>query len=345
MENQDLSCFKKGKFLPIMPEFLDDTLQVSRDLAKIQKKYNKPDNDSILNEFRDAMVAQYLGFSQYNSSKHGFDAKLSVAEDVLLESKVAMWDSHKTATFNDTTEEKARAFMDEKVWLALSVWDSAANLLFICYGQNEKIGEYLLNKVKEQTLNSKRRTQSISLGQLISEYGFKILTISLSKEELYMKLTATGRTTLSKIDRDIIVELPDFTPPYLKDPNDRIKFHLEFWQKHAWDGLIGFSTEQICNMIALQVKSQGYELDDEQLLLLEDAIKSLQTRVTKEIETLTDKQVKNISQDFEEEIQQMFFIPFTTNMDVQGIEDYLAQLPVKVDEFLENLHKSRQKAH
>ncbi|WP_301336058.1 hypothetical protein [Moraxella nonliquefaciens] len=37
-------------------------------------------------------------------------------------------------TFNDTSEEKAEAFMDKKMFLVLGVWQGLSELKFIIYG-------------------------------------------------------------------------------------------------------------------------------------------------------------------------------------------------------------------
>lgn len=53
-------------------------------------------------------------------------------------------------TFNDTSEEKAEAFMDKKMFLALGVWQGLSELKFIIYGQHPDIGEYLLKRIRNR---------------------------------------------------------------------------------------------------------------------------------------------------------------------------------------------------
>lgn len=61
-------------------------------------------------------------FELVNTQKHGFDAKKSHHENIYLEVKQASLSAKSwRMTFNDTSEEKAEAFMDKKMFLALSV--------------------------------------------------------------------------------------------------------------------------------------------------------------------------------------------------------------------------------
>lgn len=177
-KNQDLPIFHKGQFEPVNRNFLKETIVSIRSLLDIQKKYKKLDNDTFFNEFRDSMVAIYLGYELINTQKHGFDGKKSADENVFLEVKqVSLTSSTWGATFNDTNKEKAEAFMDEKMWLAVGVWHGISELQFIVYGQNPLIGEYLLERVRAVQNSSTRSTQSISIAKLIREYKFKIKPI------------------------------------------------------------------------------------------------------------------------------------------------------------------------
>ena len=76
-----------GKFEKINENFLNETFDVFGLLETIQKKYGKTDNDTIINEARDAKVAQVLGYRNINTDKHGWDAKDDAEE--LLEVKQA----------------------------------------------------------------------------------------------------------------------------------------------------------------------------------------------------------------------------------------------------------------
>ncbi len=205
MKNQNLELFKKGQFQPIDNNFMTDGYKTLKNLEKLQKKYNKKDMDTLLNELHDSMVGYYLGFKLINTEKHGFDCKYSKTKDIFLESKVASFSSTTwNATFNDTNIEKAIAFGNKKVWLALSIWESASDLLCICYGQNDKIEKFLTNKIKRfKQGKTVRSTQSISFSALIFDYGFKILSITKSPDELH-KILQMKNKKLLKIDKNII---------------------------------------------------------------------------------------------------------------------------------------------
>lgn len=102
-----------GKFEKINENFLSETFDVFALLETIQKKYGKTDNDTIINEARDAKVAQVLGYNNINTDKHGWDAKADTEE--FLEVKQASIASHSIgATFNDTTIEKTEEISNGK---------------------------------------------------------------------------------------------------------------------------------------------------------------------------------------------------------------------------------------
>lgn len=215
MLNNNLDYFYKGKFEPIDKKFMKDGLEALNQLSNFQSQYSKGDMDTLLNELHDSIVGHYLGFELVNTEKHGFDCKYSHKHDIFLESKVASYSASTwNATFNDTTYEKAEAFKDKKVWLALSIWKSASDLLCICYGQNDRIGDFLKQKVDHFKAGKVvRSTQSISFSTLVFTYGFNILSISYEPEKLKSLLvlenSAFRKLELSKIDT-----LSTFKEPY-----------------------------------------------------------------------------------------------------------------------------------
>lgn len=213
MQDKKLDLFKKGDFKEIDTSFVTDGINVLQGVSDVQVKYGKTDTDTFINELRDCIAGQMLGFTHVNVEKHGFDCKKDEnGEDIFLEVKSASFSASEWgATFNDTTLEKAEAFKDKKVFLALSVWREASDLLFICYGQNEKIGEFLENKVnwfKEG--HTVRSTQSLSLSTLVFTYGFKILAVSKSKDQIYQLLISKNRQFF-KLDRETqLLDLREF---------------------------------------------------------------------------------------------------------------------------------------
>lgn len=184
-KNQNLDIFHKGNYQSINREFISEANHAMQHLVVIQKKYQKLDNDSFFNELKDGMIGAYLDFDLINIEKHGLDAKSSERNEFLEVKQVSFGTETWGATFNDTTYEKAEAFEDVKMFLAVGVWAGLSELLFIVYGQNPLIGEYLREKVDYfKAGNSVRSTQTISIKNLVSLYGFKILSPTKTKKEV-----------------------------------------------------------------------------------------------------------------------------------------------------------------
>ena len=211
MKDVNLALLEKGTFMSIDNQFMTEGHEVLQKVQEVQEKFHKEDTDTFINELRDSIAGYTLGFELVNVDKHGFDCKKSKKENYYLEVKSASFiaDSWQ-ATFNDTTLEKAEAFKDKKVFLALAVWKDASDLLFICYGQNEKIGKFLEDKVKWfKAGKTVRSTQSITISKLVFDYGFKILAVNKSKEEVLSLLRLKNRT-FKKMDDSNVIELKDF---------------------------------------------------------------------------------------------------------------------------------------
>jgi len=165
----------------------------------------------LINELRDSLVGYKLGYQLVNIEKHGFDCKKSADENIFLEAKQASFDAQSwQATFNDTTYEKAEAFKTNQLFLSLAVWKNAADLLFVCYGQNSRIGDFLEEKIDWfKAGNTVRSTQSISVTTLVFDYGFKIITIFKTKEQLLEILRNKNRKFL-KLNVDDIMTWEEF---------------------------------------------------------------------------------------------------------------------------------------
>lgn len=208
---------EKGNYQPINHEFMTESVKALLGLADVQKKYQKGDIDNFLNELHDSMVGHYLGFQYVNIEKHGFDCKYNLTTPIFLESKVASFSASTwNATFNDTTIEKAQAFKESNLWLALSIWQNAADLLFICYGQHVGIGEYLEKRVRAflEGHGGVRSTQSVSLSKLIQDYGFRILSIGMQPEDIVALLTLKSKALKKCVTLDLIDTLQTFQEPY-----------------------------------------------------------------------------------------------------------------------------------
>ena len=210
------SILEKGKYQPIDKNFLLEGNMILEEVATVQEKFNKKDTDTFINELRDSMVGYYLGYDLVNTEKHGFDCKLNYKNDIFLEVKSASITAKTlNATFNDTTIEKAKLFQSDKVFLSLAIWKNANNLLFIAYGKNESLGKFLEEKVKK-FLNGTggiRSTQSISLSQLIFDYGFDIICINKSKDEIKQLLKLKSRKYFNIPDEKILT-LDEFGKKY-----------------------------------------------------------------------------------------------------------------------------------
>jgi hypothetical protein len=205
---------EKGDFKKIDEAFLTQSLNVFQDITKIQQKYNKLDTDTFINEVRDSMTAKYLKYTHINIAKHGLDARRQSKNSVLkfdyLEVKTASYDAESwQATFNDTTLEKANLFKEQNIELALSVWRAASELLFIVYGENTGIGNFLEEKVKQfkKSKETVRSTQSISISPLVLKYGFNVYSVNKTPDEIYNLFQI--RSGCRKIPRNKILRIED----------------------------------------------------------------------------------------------------------------------------------------
>ena len=211
MLDNDLDLFKKGNFQPIDNNFIMEWHEVLQEVQIVQEKYNKLDTDTFINELRDSIAWYNLWYELVNIEKHWFDCKKSADEECYLEVKSASFSAKDwQATFNDTTLEKAEAFKDKKVFLALAVWKDASDLLFICYGQNSEIWDFLESKVKRfKAWNTVRSTQSISLSNLVFTYWFKIIAVNRSKWEILSLLRLKNKNFL-KMPSNVVISIEEY---------------------------------------------------------------------------------------------------------------------------------------
>lgn len=206
----------KGNYVPINRDFLLEGHSILQEVSTVQEKYGKGDTDTFINELRDSMAGHYLGYRLVNTEKHGFDCKLSANDEIFLEVKSASFvASTWGATFNDTNHEKAQCFMRDNVYLCLAVWKNASDLLFIVYGQNKKIGEWLDQKVSK-FLSGKggvRSTQSISMSQLVFDYGFDVICVNKTKDEVRQILSLKS-LRFANIPAEQILTLNEYRQKY-----------------------------------------------------------------------------------------------------------------------------------
>lgn len=203
----NIMLLQKGNFKRIDTNFLIEGHEVLEEVSNVQSKYHKEDTDTFINELRDSIAGYYLGYNLVNTDKHGFDCKLNDKDDVFLEVKSASFAASSWgATFNDTNMEKAECFKDKRVFLCLAIWKNASNLLFVCYGQHPGIGEFLENRV-QRFLSGKggvRSTQTLSLSQLVFEYGLDIICVNKTKEEVKQILTLKSRVFYNLPDSKLL---------------------------------------------------------------------------------------------------------------------------------------------
>ena len=202
-----VTLLQKGNFKQIDTNFLIEGHEVLEEVSNIQSKYHKEDTDTFINELRDSIAGYYLGYNLVNTDKHGFDCKLNDKDNIFLEVKSASFAASSWgATFNDTNMEKAECFKDNRVFLCLAVWKNASNLLFVCYGQNPAIGEFLENRVQKFLSGNGgvRSTQTLSLSQLVFEYGLDIICVNKTKEEVKQILTLKSRAFYNLPDSKLL---------------------------------------------------------------------------------------------------------------------------------------------
>lgn len=169
-----MDIFQKGDYKPISQAYRVEALSSLNELSDFQAKYGHDDTDTLINEIRDSIVAHYLGYDLINTQKHGFDAKMSKEEKFLEVKQCSISSRRWGGTWNDTNVEKANAFKDKRLFTAIGIWKYASNLQMIIYGQNSKVGDYLIDRINNRKEGS-RSTQNIAVEKFIKEYNFSVL--------------------------------------------------------------------------------------------------------------------------------------------------------------------------
>lgn len=183
-----MDIFQKGEYRPIPHLFKTKGIIALEELTKFQEEFNEYDTDTTINTIRDSMVGSYLGYDLLNFNKHGFDGKSSKTGKFLEVKQCSVFSKRLGGTWNDTNEEKAIAFSDERLFTAVGVWKGAADLQFMVYGQHKDLGKYLLNRVKAVANTSTRSTQNIGIETMIKKYYFKVIVPPDKKKEFVYKL-------------------------------------------------------------------------------------------------------------------------------------------------------------
>jgi hypothetical protein len=142
-------------------------------------------------------VANYLDFDLLNFDKHGFDAKKSAANEFLEIKQCSLTSGRLGGTWNDTSEDKARAFSDPRLFTVIAVWKGASDLQFMVYGQCKGLGQYLYERVTERKAGT-RSTQTIGIEKLIREFGFTVICPPDKKPGEILTLIVTYHRDLAK---------------------------------------------------------------------------------------------------------------------------------------------------
>lgn len=178
-------------------------------MSNFQDKFEIFDTDTTINSIRDTIIASYLGYDLINTEKHGFDGKKSKTGEFLEIKQCSIIAGRWGGTWNDTSEDKARAFSDKRVWTAIGVWKGAADLEFIVYGQNPKLGEYLLEKVINRKSGS-RSTQSIEIVKFIKQWNFGVVIPADKKhEQVIQKIISYQKSLSDYVNINTVKKLSD----------------------------------------------------------------------------------------------------------------------------------------
>lgn len=190
-----MTIFEKGNYKIVPTEFRTFGIASLEELSKFQEKFEMFDTDTTINTIRDAIIANYLDFDLLNFDKHGFDAKKSNKKHFLEVKQCSISSESWGGTWNDTNEEKALAFSDDRLFTAVAVWKGASDLQFLVYGQNKKLGELLHRLVVNRKVGS-RSTQSVSIQKLIKDFSFSVICPPDKTKEYILKLLINYSKTL-----------------------------------------------------------------------------------------------------------------------------------------------------
>jgi len=203
-----LTIFEKGNFQPVSNEFKMEGISALQSLSNFQNRFEIFDTDTTINSIRDTIIASYLGYDLINTEKHGFDGKKSKTGEFLEIKQCSIVAGRWGGTWNDTSEDKARAFSDKRVWTAIGIWKGAADLEFIIYGQNPKLGEYLLEKV----INRKAENSEIEIEitEFIKQWNFHVVVPAEKRaEEVIQKIINYQKSLSEYVNISTVKKLSD----------------------------------------------------------------------------------------------------------------------------------------
>lgn len=205
-----MNIFEKGDYRPVPDSFRMKGIYALQELTKFQEEFESYDTDTTINEIRDCIVGNYLGYDLLNFNKHGFDCKSSKTGKYLEVKQCSVFSKRIGGTWNDTNEEKAMAFSDNRLFTAVGVWKGATDLQFIVYGQHEDLGAYLLDRVKAVANTSTRSTQNIGIEKMIKDYNFIVICPPSKTKEFVYELLLGYKIGLAKVvTKDDVREISD----------------------------------------------------------------------------------------------------------------------------------------
>lgn len=204
-----MTIFDKGNYKTVPTEFRTFGIASLQELSKFQEKFEMYDTDTTINTIRDAVIANYLGFDLLNFDKHGFDAKKSNGNHFLEVKQCSVSSESWVGTWNDTNEEKALAFSDDRLFTVVAVWKGASDLQFMVYGQHKGLGE-LLHRLVVNRKEGSRSTQSVSVQKLIKDFNFAVVCPPDKTKEYVLKLLVNySKTLVDYVELDNIKTLRD----------------------------------------------------------------------------------------------------------------------------------------
>lgn len=210
-QNTLIEYFTRGKFRSYDDLPFKEIDSIADEIAEIQNRYHLQTN-LLQNIYQDGKVGRILGFNLVNTDSNGADCKHE-KQPLFLEVKKVQLDSDSRLSiqinFGNTNIAKTEMFKDKKLFLAAAAWEDVNTIAFIIFGQHEEIGSFLQTQLQKSIQAKTKNKQSISLQSLITQYHFKIIPISRTKQELLDIFKNTHSAILTQI-KSSIIELKDF---------------------------------------------------------------------------------------------------------------------------------------
>lgn len=202
-------CIDQNRFAILTAEEIEVYNNLLDAISICQEKLNMYDTDRIVNEAKDGLAGRLIGFNVLNRSKNGFDCENSNGE--LLEVKAIGHESDWSATFNDTTEAKALEFKKKNVYIQAPVYLTAKKISFFLIGNNPEVGDFLLDAARKYNKSKSRRcSPKLQVTKMYTKYGFKIVAVDESKEQVVNRLKNKHKKVFSDITVNDIMSVAEY---------------------------------------------------------------------------------------------------------------------------------------